>query len=115
MRLVSEHKWETPRDERVVRIYTGGIREVFKGDSESWSRYVIIPRRSVLSEIRRQRKRGFTFAGMGGVLGVIPDGAARLIRSESYSGPGQSFTHAPYKIKSSRKFVIIYQRGGLDI
>lgn len=116
MRLVAEHKSEGARldTERVVRIYTGGIREVIHccANGEYWSRYIIIPRRLVLNEIRQLRKKGCKVVGFWELL---PEGASELIRYESYSGPGRSFTHAPSRQKSSRKFVVIYQSGGLDI
>lgn len=115
MRLVAEHISEARRDsERVVRLYTGGIREVFQGDSESWSRYIIIPRRLIINEIRRMRAEGCNFHL--DFWEVLPEGASDLIRSERYSGPGASFVHRPYRIKSrSRKFVVLHQGGGLDI
>ena len=117
MRLVSEHRSNGSRrdTERVVRLYTGGIREVVQGDSESWSRYIIIPRRLMLNEIRKITVKGVSVIGTWGFWDFIPEGASNLIRSERYSGPGAPFVREPYKIKSSRKFIIIYQCGGLDI
>lgn len=117
MRLVSEHRSEgTRRDtERVVRLYTSGIREVFHGGSESWWRYIIIPRRLVLNEIRRLRKQGCKIVGYWNFWELLPEGASELIRSERYSGPGGAYVNRPFKIKSSRKFIVIQQGGGLDI
>ena len=115
MRLVAEHKSEGPREtDRVVRLYTGGVREVIKADSngEWWHRYIIIPRRLVLNEVRRIRKE---HKGYWDWWEAIPKGASELIGSEHYSGPGQSFTRMPYRVESSRKFIVIYQSGGLDI
>lgn len=120
MRLVAENKSVGQRrdTERVVRLYTGGIREVihYHGYGESWSRYVIIPRRLMLNEIRKLRDKGAIIVGQWNFWELLPEGASELIRYESYSGAGQSFTHRPYKVRSrSRKFVIIHQSGGLDI
>lgn len=115
MRLVSENKSETPRDVRVVRLYTGGIREVFSGDGESWSRFVIIPRRLMLNEIRKLRQRGSRIIGNWDFWELLPEGASELLRSERYSGPGCSFVRAPTKYNANRKFVVIHQGGGLDI
>lgn len=114
MRLVAEHRSEGHRTDRVVRMYTGGVREVIKADSngEWWNRYIIIPRRLVLIEIRRIRKERRRYWDWWEVL---PAGASQLIESERYSGPGHPFTRMPYRIESSRKFVVIYQSGGLDI
>ncbi len=56
MRKVFENRTAGTLDtERVVRLYTGGVREVVKGDwdGEWWNRYVIIPRRLVINEIRK--------------------------------------------------------------
>ena len=115
MRKVFENRTAGTRDtERVVRLYTGGVREVVKGDwdGEWWHRYLIIPRRLVLNALRDLRKNGCAISDWWEVL---PQGASELIRSESHSGPGQSFARVPYRIESSRKFVVIYQSGGLDI
>ena len=114
MRLVAEHKSEGPRGtDRVVRLYTGGVREVIKADSngEWWHRYIIIPRRLVLAYARRIRRE----RRLSEWWEVIPPGASELIGSEHYSGPGKSFTRMPYRVESSRKFIVIYQSGGLDI
>jgi len=116
MRLVSEHRSAGHRDtERVVQLFTGGIRVVTQGDREWWSRYIIIPRRLMLNEIRKLRAKGCTIVGSWNFWELLPEGASELIGYESYSGPGASFTRAPHKARSSRKFVIIYQSGGLDI
>jgi len=54
MRLVSEHRSAGHRDtERVVQLFTGGIRVVTQGDREWWSRYIIIPRRLMLNRQAR--------------------------------------------------------------
>lgn len=120
MRKVFENRTAGTLDtERVVRLYTGGVREVVKGDwdGEWWNRYVIIPRRLMLNEIKRIRKltNGARFIDGWEWWDLLPEGASKLIRSASYSGPGSSFTNEPFKIKSSRKFIVIYQSGGLDI
>lgn len=114
MRLVAEHRSEGPRDtERVVRIYTGDVREVIKADSngEWWNRYVIIPRSLVIDYVRKIRSE----RRISEWWEVIPPGASSLIGSEHHSGPGQPFTRMPYRVESSRKFIVIYQSGGLDI
>lgn len=120
MRLVAENKSEIEEGKtvRVVRVYTGGIREVTHSyhHGESWSRYVIIPRRLILNEIRKLRAEGAIIVGQWNFWELLPEGASELIGCESYSGAGQSFTHRPFKVRSrSRKYVIIYQSGGLDI
>lgn len=117
MRLVSEHRSAGRRDtERVVRLYTGGIREVIQGDSEWWSRYIIIPRRLMLNEIRKLRAKGCQIVGSWNFWKLLPEGASEMIEMEHYSDPGASFTRAPHKLRSrNRQFVIIYQSGGLDI
>jgi len=46
---------------------------------------------------------------------LLPEGAADLLRSEHYGGAGCAFAHMPHKVKSSRKFIVIYQSGGFDI
>lgn len=116
MRLVAEHRSEARRDtQRVVRLYTGGIREVTQGNGEWWSRYIIIPRRLMLNEIRKLRAKGCTIVGSWNFWELLPEGASELIGYEHYSGPGASFTRAPHRIRSSRKFIVIHQGGGLDI
>lgn len=118
MRLVAEHISEAARDtQRVVRLYTGGIREVVNvyHHGESWSRYIIIPRRLMLNEIRRLRAQGCTIIGSWSFWELLPDGASGLIRMEHYGGPGAPFVHLPCRWRSSRKFIVIYQSGGLDI
>lgn len=116
MRLVAEHRTETNQTLRSVRIYTGGIREVFhQWHGESWSRYIIIPRRLVLNEIRKLRAKGCAIVGNWNFWELLPEGASDLIRSETNGYPGGPFVRAPYKMKSARKFVVICQSGGLDI
>lgn len=120
MRLVSSHTSEAkgPREsDRIVRLYTGGIREVVHccANGEYWSRYIIVPRRLILNEIRKLRAKGAIVIGQWDFWELLPEGASELIRSERYSGPGQSFTHRPCRVKSSRKYIVIHQSGGLDI
>ena len=116
MRLVAENRSDVGNPSaRLVRLYTGGIREVVHGDSEAWSRYIIIPRRLVLNEIRKLRAKGCAIVGNWNFWELLPEGASELICSESNGYPGGPFVRAPYKAKSSRKFVVICQSGGLDI
>lgn len=116
MRLVAENRSDVGNPSaRLVRLYTGGIREVVHGDSEAWSRYIIIPRRLILNEIRRLRAKGCQVIGSWNFWELLPDGASELIRSETNGYPGGPFVRAPYKMKSARKFVVICQSGGLDI
>ena len=107
--LVAEHKTER----RVVRLYTGGIREVIVGDSEYWSRYVIVPRKTVVAEIRKMKAKGFR--RFDTLEEYLPEQAYELIGGEHYSGPGRGFAHRPCKLKSGRKWVVYAQSGGLDI
>ena len=97
---------------RAVRLHSGGIREVFVGDSEYWSVYIIIPRKTVLAEIRKLRAKGFRRFD---AYDHLPESATDLLRCEGYGGPGRAFVNRPFKYKSSRKFVILSQSGGLDI
>lgn len=121
MRLVATNSTQCERGhtERIVRIYTGGIREVVHiyHHGESWSRYIIIPRRQILNEIRKLRERGCPIAGHWTFWELLPEEVSnQMIRSESYGGPGRPFTHRPYKVRSrSRKYIVISQSGGLDI
>lgn len=119
MRLVAEHMTESQDGHysRIVRQYTGGVREVLRSHhGESWTRYIIIPRRLILNEIRKLRKLGCKVVGNWNFWELLPEGASELIRCEYYSGPGQSFAHRPCKVRSrSRKYVVIYQSGGIDI
>ena len=117
MRLVAENRSDVGNPSaRLVRLYTGGIREVVHGDSKAWSRYIIIPRRLILNEIRRLRAKGCQVIGSWNFWELLPDGAAAMIRPERYGNPGSSFVREPFKYKTrNRKFVIIYQCGGLDI
>lgn len=119
MRLVSEHVTRDENDRRdrwrAVRIYTGGIREVSHGNAEYWNRYIIIPRRLILNEIRKLRAKGCSIIGSWNFWELLPEGASELIGYAGNSGPGGSFVREPCKIRSARKFVVIYQSGGLDI
>ena len=107
--LVMENKTER----RVVRLYTGGVREVVIGDSEYWQRYVIIPRKTVLAEIRKMKAKGFR--RFDSLQEYLPEQAYELIDAEYYSGPGRAFAHRHYKLKSNRKWIVYAQSGGLDI
>jgi len=116
MRKVFENRSPAHRDTvRVVRLYTGGIRVVFNGDRDSWTRYVIIPRRLILKEIRKLTKDRCFLYGRLTLFDLLPEGAADLLRPEHYGDAGCAFAHMPHKVKSSRKFIVIYQSGGFDI
>ncbi len=81
--LVMEHKTER----RVVRLYTGGVREVVIGDSEYWSRYVIVPRKTVVAEIRKMKAKGFP-----GQSGVVSQWAQRRRLAEKANQSGLART-----------------------
>jgi hypothetical protein len=96
--------------ERKVMV-SNGVREVVVGDAECWSVYTVIPRTTILDEVRRLRSRGWRWSHFER-SDIIPDG---LEVCESYGGPGRSFSRAGYLMAKTRRFYTFVQSGGMDI
>ena len=101
--------------EHLQQVHPQAVRLVVYGDRESWTRYLILDRAELVKTVAAYRRRG-----------AQPWAAAALARpfwAERYGGPGQSFSHCPWKMKrkapgrpfTARRYVIIVQSGGLDI
>ena len=101
------------RDGHSVEMMADGTRVVTKGNVESWTRYVIVPRRAAIRRIRRLRAKHDQQYHDCDWWHLIP--TDRLFSPEHYGGPGRGFARLPVRIKSSRKYLVFAQGGGLDI
>lgn len=96
------------RYDRTVDVLASGVRIVtISHQGEWWTRYVIAPRSVVLQELREARERGWNRPE---AIELLPG-----LDSEYYGGPGRSFVRHPHRLQSSRRFVVAYQSGGLDV
>jgi len=97
------------------------VRIVFNDFEDSWSKYVIIPRELAVKHVRKIRAQYHKENG-----GRTPwcrsawscqaiHVALDFLTTVHYNGPGRSFAHAPVRISSSRRYVVFYQSGGMDI
>jgi hypothetical protein len=98
---------------RCVRTYCDGSRKViqYHGDGEAWTIYYIVPRQNLIQAIHERRANGKQYHDCEWWW-LLPDNA---VGYEHYSGPGRSFAHAPHMWKRNRRWVVFYQRGGLDV
>jgi hypothetical protein len=98
---------------RIVQTFTQGVRCVtIDHGGECWTSYLIIPRLALIAGIRRMRKRGFQYDDCNW-YDVTP-GADRWGCPAGDGGPGRPFAREPYRMRSSRRFVVMVQSGGLD-
>ena len=94
------------------------IREVIHQyeQGEEWHKYVIIPRELALQHVRKTKAKHRQYTGytywMCDPVNCVPDGC---LRSPSYNGPGRWYTNSAVRYRSSRRFVVFYQSGGLDV
>jgi hypothetical protein len=99
---------------RCVQTFDHGVRRVtFDHCGESWFSFLIIPRASLVEGIRRRRSQGAQFHDCDWWT-LIP-GLDRWVRPAGYGGPGQPFADTPARLRSNPRYVVISQRGGLDI
>jgi hypothetical protein len=98
---------------RTIQLFTRGIRRVIHGDAECWTTYLIIPRAVMVAGVRSRRAAGAQYHDCD--WWTLVDGLERWIRPAGESGPGRPFAGSPVRIRSSRRFVVIAQSGGLDI
>lgn len=103
------------RDERRVTVTPEGIREVLTWSEygESWSGYIIVPRELVNQEIRKLRAGGQRPSVMYW-WEYMPKYARERIMPEGCGGPGQPFARKPW-YRATRRWVVMYQSGGLDV
>lgn len=86
------------------------VREVVRSYEECWYSYVIIPRALANQWIRKQRAKGYRWGS------IDPIGVGREWLSYSYyGGAGRAFANEAHITKRSRRFLVITQRGGLDV
>jgi len=98
-------------NKRIVSVHDDGIREVAIGDSESWTRYLIVPRNVMLNHLRYLRKRGRRLDSIEWHE-LLP---YRYLDYSHYGGPGGSFCRGSVLLKRTRRFYTIVSSGGLDI
>lgn len=96
----------------IVTRYRDGIRVVCReyGNAESWSQYVVIPRSLILQKLRERRAIGVTWHTLRYIAMEIAQCAP-----VGCGGPGQPFAREPYRMRSSRRWIVIYQSGGWDV
>lgn len=109
-----QHKVITDRA-HLEQVHPQAVRLVICGDRECWTRYLILDRAELVKAVAAERRRG-----------AQPWAAAAMARpfwAERYGGPGQSFSHCPWRMMRKgpgrpfvrRRFIVIVQSGGLDI
>ena len=99
---------------RCVQTFSHGVRHVttrYRG--ESWHTYLIIPRAALIEGIRRRRSQGAQYHDCDWWT-LIPD-IDRWVRPAGCGGPGRPFAREPRRMRSSRRYMVISQSGGLDI
>lgn len=102
---------ETDNRPRAVMVYTNGIRVVVLGDSESWTRYTIVPRSYLIGSIRRLRAAGRSYHDCDW-WNLIPNEFVGYTHS---GAAGQSFAHDMWRRNCNSRFVTFVQSGGLDV
>ncbi len=99
---------------RCVQTSSDGIRRVTtQWRGETWQSHLIIPREALIEGIRSRRAQGAQYHDCDWWT-LIPS-IDRWIRPAGYGGPGRAFAHAPSLTKSSRRFIVVSQSGGLDV
>lgn len=102
---------------RQVEVRPDGIRTVDVNIEESWHRYIIVPKKLLENSLKAQ---GFDFdtSDISGLnwkslvlTELLPTG---LIEQPYYGGPGRDFIHKA-SVRSTTRFFIFFQSGGLDI
>lgn len=103
---------------RDVKLFSDGSRRVVHGDRECWSAYFIYPRELILGRLRKlmahTRQRGSKYSYSSHELWeMLPTTNEPM--PGGYGGPGQSFSREPTRMRSSRRFIVLAQSGGLDV
>jgi hypothetical protein len=113
MKLLST---EARGDRRVIQRFSRGIRRVVLGDSECWTTYLIIPRAVMVAGVRARRATGAQYHDCDWWT-LVPgmDGLGGWLSIASHGRPGGAFANEPVRIRSSRRYVVIAQSGGLDV
>lgn len=96
-----------------IQLFSHGCRRVVRGDRESWSAYLIIPRAVLVAGIRARRAAGAQYHDCD--WWTLAPGLADYIQHAGCSGPGLAFASEPCRLRSARHSVVIAQHGGLDI
>lgn len=99
--------------ERVTLQIPNGTRIVrwIHARGASWSCYLIVPRGVVIGEIRRLRAQGRSWSS----IDLLECLGGTYIQPAGGAAPGTPFATMPFRLRTSRKFVAIYQCGGLDV
>lgn len=98
-----------------VKYSDGGIVKRFDySNGECWWLYVAIPRQAVIDRIRYLRGMwGRTYSELASSLEHI--NYYHVLQPAHQGGPGEFFCGHPTRQHSVRKWVVLHQRGGLDI
>lgn len=88
--------------------HTAAVRLVVHGDYECWTRYLVLDRSQVISEIRRYRELGYSY-------GDSLRNAICPLWTCGESGPGRPFSRLAHRMKTGRRWIVWAQSGGLDI
>lgn len=117
MALTQSHEYHCNRtddDIEVTKSLFGNhiIRTVTKSyQGETWTRFTIIPRQFFITAIRRESQRKQRRIPRTSVFGY----ASRWIVYPHHSGAGRSWAADAYVGYRNKRFVVIVQRGGLDV
>lgn len=95
--------------EKAREHHCAAVRLVVHGDHECWTRYLVLDRAKVISEIRRYRELGYGYE-------QSLRNAICPLWSSGESGAGREFSRLPFRMKTgSRRWIVWVQSGGLDI
>lgn len=113
MTVIERNRLSVGHRERVTLRAPNGTKVVrwIHARGESWSCYTIVPRGVVIGEIRRLRAQGRSWAS----ISLLECLGGTFIEPAGGGAPGEPFAAMPFRLRSSRRFVVIYQCGGLDI
>lgn len=106
-------QFQADRGRRTIQLFTRGIRRVVVGDRECWTTYTIIPRAAMVAGVRRLRANGRQYHDCD--WWKLISGMDRWIAPGGYGGPGRAFSNDPHRMRSSRRYVVYAQSGGLDV
>jgi len=92
----------------VVSHHPAAIGLIVRGDTEEFSRRLVLDRARCLELYYESRALGRSRLDSF-IDATCPQWAAY------YHGPGHGFRQEPIKIRNGRKWIVWYQRGGLDV
>lgn len=91
------------------------IRVVDSGDSESWTRHVIMPRELVCKRIRKLKARNKRVREGRSRMWLVKASAWTAFENHIVPSSGLHWSGEPSLKVKSRRFVVMEQNGGMDV